>query len=334
MGISSYTCAKTNLPIIVHGDGEYGGKDLGSVLFFPGPGEKPIPGTLGQYQTFHSRNGTLELWDSGIARKIQRGEAKFAIRDFLEPGDSFETLGRSHSDPGQGGLTYEDGFLRQAVRAGGFKSILGLELAHSADVPIKIAANIDEEAGRRYHAFVGEIVAGWEKAILEKLPGNPEIGIPGTIGKAYSGQVAPLNSECTSFRFQPYGRPKPKAELFTLEDGRFSPDPQAYAHALAANQVIGRERTAVFEAEDGSASYTVRVYGKSLYTLEGTDYPMKAFRQIDHALNTIGFDLPFPAALDQVHPEAGEFFSPWGNQDEKPDTATFTIPVAGSAPRP
>lgn len=336
MGISSYTCAKTNLPIIVIGSSLVDGKDLNKVLLFPGPGEEPILGTLGQYQTFQYRDGTFDLLESGIARKIEKGEAKFALRDFLEPGDHFGTLGRSHSDPGQGGLTYEDRFLSRAVKAGGFKSFLGLELAHSADVPLKIALDIDEDAGRRYHAFVKEIEAGWEKAVLEMIPGTPESGIPGSIGRFYGGTVMPLNSECTAFGFQPYGHQKPRAKFFNVVDGGFTPDPQAYAHDLASNlnRAIGKERSAVFETEDGSASYTVRTYGNALYTIEGTDYPLKAFKEIDDALNTIGYSLPFPAALNQVHPEAGEFFSPWGNQDEKPETVTLTIPSAGSSPRP
>jgi hypothetical protein len=334
MGISSYTCAKTNLPIIVNGDAEFHGKNLKAAVFFPGAGEEPIQGSLGQYQTFHSRKGTFELLDSGIACKIEKGEAKFALRDFLEPGDSFKTLGRSHSDPGQGGLTYEDEFLERAVAAGGFKSFLGLELAHGEDTPLEVALGIDEKAAAIQEAFIDQVTAGWEIGTLKLIPGNPECGIPGTIGRFYRASVIPMNSECTTIRYHQYGDPRPKPVLFKFADGRFSPDPKDFARALASQRSLGKERTAIFEADDGRA-YTVKVYdGSDLYTVEGPDYPLKAFSQIDHALNTIGYDLAYPASLGYVDAEAGEFFSPWTKEADRLDAATFTIPSAGALLRP
>jgi len=332
MGVSSYTCAKTNLPIVTWGESRILGKDLNNILFYPGPGKRPIPGWLDEYSNFISEKGTIDIVETRYYEKIESGEAKFAIRDFLEKGDTFGKIGKSYPDPGQGGMTYSRGFLTKAVKAGGFKNILGLEVAFYADVPLDIALHIDDEASKRYHAFEGMIVEGYEQGILELIPGQPESGRPGSIGKFYHGEIAPLNSECTEINFSPYGDPRPKPQRFRYSDGTFSPDPVEYARALAADGTLGRKRSAVFEGDDGT-SYTVSTYGGRYYTVEGTDYPLKAFIQIDHALNTIGFDLAYPASLDRVNPEAGSFFSTY-REDEKPDTATFPLPSAGSAPRP
>jgi len=327
MGISSFTCAKTNLPIIVTSDHEYSGKNMNDVVFLPSRNDPPMRGWLGQYATFHSGDMDIDLWDSGYARKILNAEAKFVLNAFYDANDTFDSLGRSELDPGQGGLLYGDGFISKAVEAGGFKTFLGLELAYSADLPIEIASRIDEQGAARLEALASLIASGYEESLLAQVPGNPECGVPGTIGKFAGVVVTPLDAECSKFACGPQG--KRSRTTFEFADGRFNPNPKEYGRSLAPKRVFGEPRTATFEGD--GVSYTVKDYG-SLYTVEGDDYPLKAFKQVDHALNTIGFDLPFPAALEQVDLEAGRFFSPW--EQDKPRAGTFSLPSAGSSLRP
>jgi len=327
MGISSFTCAKTNLPIIVTHEEMIDGKNMNDVVFYPGRGESPIRGWLGQYATFEWDGGSIRLWDEGFGKKLQKGEAKLALADFLEDGDGFDTIGQSHLDPGQGGATYDEDFVARAVMAGGFKTFAGLELAHSADVPVEIATQIDDEAAARYETLRCLIGAGYEEATLERIPEKPESGDPGRIGEFFPGRVAPLDSQCTKIAYARYG--SPQKTVFEFVDGAFTPDPKAFGRTLAGNRGVGAPRTATFEGEDGT-TFVVKTYD-NLYTVEGSDRSAKAFVDLDKALNSIGFELRFPAELRQVDPDAYAFFDYYG---KKPETGTFSLPSTGTAPRP
>lgn len=329
MGISSYTCAKTNLPILVFGETVYHGRDHNRVALFPGVGEALVVGRLGQYSRLETENGEIDFLRTGLLKKLDAGAAKLAICDYLDPGDGFETLGRSHVDPGQGGLTYGEEFIEEATRAGGFKSYMGLALAFRSGVPVSVAVDIDEEGVALYRAFIDRVVEGWERGTVSRLPGSPEVAIPGTIGKFHAVTARPLDPGCREIELESHGAPK---QRFVFSGDGFLPDPASHVYGLAAGKRLGRMRSAVFEAADGR-SYTVRTYGGDLYTVEGDGYPPKVFMQIDQALNTIGFDLPFPGALGDVDPEASEFFSPWGIEADRPESATFSIPPAGVSPR-
>jgi hypothetical protein len=100
MGFYSYTCAKTNLPIMASVSW---GDEYAKVVVL-GESGSFFKGVYDGYGRVLTPDGTeVEMEDS----KILSGRLKLVLLKFYE-NERFEELGKSHSDPGQGHFHDED----------------------------------------------------------------------------------------------------------------------------------------------------------------------------------------------------------------------------------
>jgi hypothetical protein len=115
MGFFSYTCAKTNLPVLASTSWP---EKYSRVVVLDDEGNK-FSGSYDGYGNVITRDGSeIELDPYGDA--ILSGKTKLVLRKFYE-GETFEDLGRSNNDPGQGHFHNEDKIELWYAR-GGFAS--------------------------------------------------------------------------------------------------------------------------------------------------------------------------------------------------------------------
>lgn len=107
MGFFSKTCAKTNLPVMTE---MVGIPDLSDVVALLPNGSRIV----GSYDGY-GRIGPISLIDDGIFE-----DAKFVLKRFYN-GESFEELGESHNELGQG-YFHDDDLLHAWLKQGGFKT--------------------------------------------------------------------------------------------------------------------------------------------------------------------------------------------------------------------
>jgi hypothetical protein len=113
MGFFSYTCAKTNLPVLASTSWP---EKYSRVVVLDDEGNK-FSGSYDGYGIVITRAGAeIELDDSSILS----GKTKLVLRKFYD-GETFEDLGRSNNDPGQGHFHNEDKIELWYAR-GGFAS--------------------------------------------------------------------------------------------------------------------------------------------------------------------------------------------------------------------
>jgi hypothetical protein len=94
MGFFSYTCAKTNLPVLASTSWP---EKYSRVVVLDDEGNK-FSGSYDGYGNVITRAGAeIELDDNSILS----GQTKLVLKEFYN-GETFEDLGRSNSDPGQG----------------------------------------------------------------------------------------------------------------------------------------------------------------------------------------------------------------------------------------
>ena len=102
MGFFSYTCAKTNLPVLAS---EAWPEKYSRVVVLDGEGNK-FSGSYDGYGNVITPDGSeIELDPYGDS--ILSGKTKLVLKKFYD-GETFEDLGRSNSDPGQGYFHDED----------------------------------------------------------------------------------------------------------------------------------------------------------------------------------------------------------------------------------
>jgi hypothetical protein len=113
MGFFSYTCAKTNLPVLASTSWP---EKYSRVVVLDDEGNK-ILGSYDGYGNVDTQTGAeIELDDSSILS----GQTKLVLNAFYT-GETFEDLGRSNSDPGQGHFHNEEAIELWYAR-GGFAS--------------------------------------------------------------------------------------------------------------------------------------------------------------------------------------------------------------------
>lgn len=94
MGFFSYTCAKTNLPVLASTSWP---EEYSRVVVHDEDGNK-FSGSYDGYGNVFTQSGSeIELDDSAILA----GRTKLILRSFYD-GETFEGLGKSNYDPGQG----------------------------------------------------------------------------------------------------------------------------------------------------------------------------------------------------------------------------------------
>lgn len=122
MGFFSFTCAKSNLPTLA--STSWGDHPFTQVVLIDKDGVV-AQGTYDGYGrifgTRRSGEGGLDIVDEGFYDRLGEGEVKIVLKSHYDPNDSFESLGRSHSDPGQGHF-HDDTFIEACREVGGFSS--------------------------------------------------------------------------------------------------------------------------------------------------------------------------------------------------------------------
>lgn len=158
MGFFSYTCAKSNLPALA--STSWDDHPFTQVVLFDKDGvlaEGTYDGYGRIFGTCRSGGDVLELVDGGYYGLIEEGELKLVLKLYSDPSDSFETLGRSGYDPGQGHFHDED-FIEACSVVGGFSSFEDYEAAYDHfpvedDGPVTasdlMAWKAEREASRR-----------------------------------------------------------------------------------------------------------------------------------------------------------------------------------------
>jgi hypothetical protein len=134
MGFSSYTCAKSNLPVMA--STSWGDQPAWcEVVLLHKDGRKQT----GSYDGYGRIDGqeVNNLWDL-----ICSGEAKMILKMFY-CGEAFEELGLSHNDPGQGHF-HDEEFLIKSFAQGGFSSYEEYIKALENRVDSPLFGNIDD----------------------------------------------------------------------------------------------------------------------------------------------------------------------------------------------
>lgn len=160
MGFSSFTCAKTNLPILNTTSRD--GHPFAEVVLLE-RGRAPVRGGYDGYGRIGCESGhEVHLYDEGYDQKFKAGEACLVIARYHAPTDRLEYLGRSRSEPGQGHF-HDDDFIEACERLGGFKSYLGYFLAYHQAVSIEDGAAITRKAeamGGTVERMFDDLLAG------------------------------------------------------------------------------------------------------------------------------------------------------------------------------
>jgi len=161
VGFFSWTCAKTNLPILAStswGDSP----DFTDVVLLAEGGKSVLYGTYdgyGRIEVDFRRKpkgfqpyAEFELMEEGLDNELETGAAKMVLAKHYDPStDTFDSLGRSRHEPGQGHF-HEQEFIEQCRASGGFGSYEGYVLAYHRHLPFEMAAALTPEQGRAVFA--------------------------------------------------------------------------------------------------------------------------------------------------------------------------------------
>lgn len=159
MGFFSWTCAKTNLPIMA---GEAWGdfEDLTEVVLLTERGNFSVRGTYDGYGNIEATN----LIDTGLSDLLDSGRAKMVLAKFYDPKvDTYDNLGKSQFEPGQGYFHNEE-FVLKCIEAGGFASYEGYCLAYRDAVPFDLAVKLTASEAKVLSDACGNL----SKAVLEE----------------------------------------------------------------------------------------------------------------------------------------------------------------------
>jgi len=116
MGFSSFTCAKTNLPILNHTS--WGGiPDAYRVVLLFQNGDR-VTGEYDGYGRVHTTSGATV---DAVYDIIEKKEAKLVLQKFCTLEDTFTTVGKNHHEPGQGHF-HDATKVRRWYAQGGFKN--------------------------------------------------------------------------------------------------------------------------------------------------------------------------------------------------------------------
>jgi len=149
MGFFSWTCAKTNLPIVA--SAAWRDHPFSKVVLLADEGRTVIKGTYDGYGRIavQEATGDRSLISGGVASltknrltgRIGRGEAKLVLLDRYDPSEGFHAIGRSMNDIAQG-HAYTKDFLDRCAAVGSFASVEGYELACYRELPVEYAARL------------------------------------------------------------------------------------------------------------------------------------------------------------------------------------------------
>ncbi len=145
MGFSSFTCAKTNIPVA--GTAAAAERAHAEVVVLV-EGEEPFRGLHDGYGRVTGSSpsrgvGVVDLNGRGTRAMLRDGRAKVVLAAFHGPGDAIGDLGRNARDPGQG--LHRSAFLRDCHEAGGFRSYEGYLLAFEGVLSPAQAAGLDKD---------------------------------------------------------------------------------------------------------------------------------------------------------------------------------------------
>jgi len=117
MGFSSYTCAKTNLPILNSNSWGYMPETYEVVMLFKN-GDR----VTGSYDGYGRVDLDIGVAVESIHAAMENKEAKLVLQKFCTPGDTFESIvGFSRREPGQGHF-HDPARIRKWYDKGGFKT--------------------------------------------------------------------------------------------------------------------------------------------------------------------------------------------------------------------
>ncbi len=133
MGFFSYTCAKSNLPALA--STSWDDHPFTQVVLINKDGIV-AEGAYDGYGRIFGREDedVFEMNDGGFFGFIENGKMKFVLKSHYDPNDSFDSIGKSNDDPGQGHFHNED-FIEACRVVGGFSSYEDYKAAyeHFAD---------------------------------------------------------------------------------------------------------------------------------------------------------------------------------------------------------
>lgn len=296
MGFFSWTCAKTNLPILA-------GVAFGSHPFTRAtllrPGRDPIHGTYDGYGNL----GGVDLMRSGRYRDLATGRAKLVLTDFWSELDAFENIGRSGNDPGQG-FFHADEFIGNALRFGSFPSYEAYLMAFDREVPAEAVATMTVEQAAEIRALLDSVNVALRKIRRLQTPfarrtrGRRGIGARISAAPADRGGFALLKHP-ESYAFE--------GEL--IDGTRFdlggAPDPEALAAAVARHYPLDRTGSATVDAGDGTDPFALDFYRSDLDEIACVDVDAeRAFPHWKAALEARGHRLTWSDA-----PEASEMLN-------------------------
>lgn len=113
MGFFSYTCAKSNLPILASTSWP---EKYSRIIVLDEDGNKFAGSYDGYGNVFTQAGAEIELDDSAI----HAGRTKLILKSFYD-GETFEDVGQSKHDPGQGHF-HDEGKIELWYSRGGFPS--------------------------------------------------------------------------------------------------------------------------------------------------------------------------------------------------------------------
>ena len=122
MGFFSFTCAKTQLPILASTSWD---EKYSKVVVLDEDGSK-LKGIYDGYGRVMGNIGEVEL----DYADVEGGNVKLVLQKFYN-GESFEALGKSHSDPGQGHF-HDEEKIEAWYKQGGFKDYKDMILAYNS----------------------------------------------------------------------------------------------------------------------------------------------------------------------------------------------------------
>jgi len=149
MGFFSWTCAKTNMPIMA--STSWAGHPFTKVVLLADGGRTVVKGTYDGYGRMQvgdaqwgdtlTRRSLVDIVGHRLSGKINKGEVKLVLAKYYDPSDDFQSLGRSRNEPGQGHF-HNEGFLGQCQKVGSFATYEGYCLAFEGQLPVDFAARL------------------------------------------------------------------------------------------------------------------------------------------------------------------------------------------------
>lgn len=314
MPFTSFTCAKSNLPVSVTGTPSVHGRDLERAALFLDGGARVLEGRLDGYARFHPDGmPPLGLWEAGVVDAFAAGTAKLALRDFLADGDAFGSLGRTGFDPRRG-LPYPDGVLAQAVSAGGFPTPLGLRLA-ARGRPVAFCLAVTPAAQERHDALLAGVRAGFEAARREGLAAAGPLPPEGFFADRLRLRADPADASGGRMDVQVRLRAGFGEAAFDAD----GPDAASYGRDLAAAWPLEGPRVArigasVLEAWEAGA-------GPNLYRVAAPGGAVSLHHSRTLALHAAGLPVLMPWDAASAYPGVTAFLDQ--SRSDRPRDAAF-----------